>query len=229
MLARAEHPPTNFRADDTRSRNGPLWSLKIRAVCAPCNNGWMNRLETAARPHLTRMMLGLPTPLNADEQRAVAHWLAVKTVVAENRDRSLAVTPADDRHAVMCGAIPAYFTIYVGQHDGNPVGYYRSAHTVAKSPKWPSAEQVANVGASKNIQSTTFTVGAMFAHINASTAPGISVEDLVVAIGVYDKMRLWPVSSDVFNWPQGRVIPADTLHAVARSLNNATATVGRWA
>jgi hypothetical protein len=52
-------------------------------VCRECNNGFLSRLEAAAKPLLRPMMLAeLPTPitLDADGQRTLATW-AVKTAL----------------------------------------------------------------------------------------------------------------------------------------------------
>src|SRR5687768_16748018 len=35
-----------------RNRQGGIHTVRIRAVCRKCNNGWMNRLESEARPTL---------------------------------------------------------------------------------------------------------------------------------------------------------------------------------
>lgn len=158
----------------------------------------------------------------------MAHWIAVKAVVGENRDRSLAVTRPDDRAAMMGGVIPDYFRIYTGRHEAGPVSYYRSSHTVGRFSQKPSENEVIHVGDAKNIQSTTFAVGSMFAHVNASTARGVNVEDIVIAVGVYDNMRLWPISMNVFDWPRGNTLPTEAMNVLAKNLNQATATVGRW-
>ena len=50
-------------------------------VCAACNGGWMERIEDAARPLLTRMIQGSRISLSRDDQDIVARWLALKAIV----------------------------------------------------------------------------------------------------------------------------------------------------
>lgn len=58
----------------------PSIEVKVRRVCAKCNNGWMSRLETAASPYLRPMFAGQPQALDCRAQALVACW-AVKTAL----------------------------------------------------------------------------------------------------------------------------------------------------
>lgn len=54
-------------------------SLTVKAVCGPCNNGFMNGIEAAARPYLSAMICGnLALSISGDAATAIATW-AVKT------------------------------------------------------------------------------------------------------------------------------------------------------
>jgi hypothetical protein len=54
-------------------------SMTVRAVCGPCNNGFMNGIEADARPYLSAMIRGnLAMSLATEGATAVAAW-AVKT------------------------------------------------------------------------------------------------------------------------------------------------------
>jgi hypothetical protein len=54
--------------------------IKVRRVCAECNNGWMNRLERTARPLLRRLIRGDRDILLPPAQKVIATW-AVKTAL----------------------------------------------------------------------------------------------------------------------------------------------------
>jgi hypothetical protein len=61
-------------------RQAPPFSIQVKRVCATCNNGWMNDLETAARPLLEPMIVGRGRALHRDGQRTIATW-AMKTML----------------------------------------------------------------------------------------------------------------------------------------------------
>jgi hypothetical protein len=54
--------------------------LRVKQVCRTCNNGWMSRLETSARPYLQPLLTGTPAILDYLAQSSIAVW-AVKTAM----------------------------------------------------------------------------------------------------------------------------------------------------
>ncbi len=72
---------------------------RVRGICADCNNGWMSRLESAAKPILTPMILGEPVTLSTADQQVVAAWATKTALVLEysHRDRPI-VAPAQLLH-----------------------------------------------------------------------------------------------------------------------------------
>lgn len=60
------------------TKKSSLLTLKTREVCADCNNGWMSRLEEAARPLIRRLAeaapTGRPVVLTLEEARLLAVW-----------------------------------------------------------------------------------------------------------------------------------------------------------
>lgn len=74
------HAWTNPETGDTREWRTDLVDFKAKVVCGPCNNGWMNDLETAARPYLIGMIQGRGRTLHDDGRRLCAYW-ALKTVM----------------------------------------------------------------------------------------------------------------------------------------------------
>lgn len=65
----------------SREWTNDVLDFKANVVCGPeCNNGWMERLETRARPFLEPMIRGRRTMLLPAGARTVAHW-ALKTAL----------------------------------------------------------------------------------------------------------------------------------------------------
>lgn len=68
-----------MREYDTESA---VISVTANAFCGPCNHGWMEKIESAARPFLTDMVLGKSVTLGRNARRSVATWLALKALAA---------------------------------------------------------------------------------------------------------------------------------------------------
>lgn len=214
------HPPTGRANTKARRQNGRLNTLKVRAVCAPCNNGWMNRLEGAVRPLLEPMIAGLPSILSTEAQSILARWISTKTIAAEHFHRQNAITPATERRALMEGAMPTGFRVYVGQHIASPVGYRRSSHTIHRPGAGDLSSTALNGPFAKNIQQITFTIGSMFAHVNASVA-NVCFEEMVI-VHFYQVSRIWPSQSDNFPWPPTRPLTEGQLNDISKSLERIT-------
>ena len=69
-----------FSTDQHDKRPGPSFDVVVRDVCRDCNHGWMERLESQARPILTPMLLDVPRVVTAVEEHIVATW-ATKTML----------------------------------------------------------------------------------------------------------------------------------------------------
>lgn len=181
---------------------GHIATKKFREVCRECNSGWMNRAETAARPLLEKMMRGDFVKLSEAEQVALAQWISIKTIVAEQADRPHAVTPQSNRTQLMqSGLIPSYFRIYVFLHSSEAqTGFHRFATELALlDPSSPSPP--VRVGR-KNTQQVTFAIGKLLVHVTASLMLDFSVEAAIRSPHLVSRNRLWP-RSGYFEWPNG--------------------------
>jgi hypothetical protein len=56
-------------------------TITARCVCKGCNDGWMNDIESAARPALSAMIRGEHVILDQRAQDEVAAWLGLKAIV----------------------------------------------------------------------------------------------------------------------------------------------------
>ena len=80
--ARATISAASSRSPSTSTTfgRGAPFDVVVRDVCRDCNHGWMEKLETQARPILTPMLQDEPRVLTAPEQQVVATW-ATKTML----------------------------------------------------------------------------------------------------------------------------------------------------
>jgi hypothetical protein len=69
----AKHNPKITGVESSKQRQGSTNTIKLYAVCkTECNNGWMSRLDEAAKPLLTPLILGQPAVLSEKSLRTVA-------------------------------------------------------------------------------------------------------------------------------------------------------------
>jgi hypothetical protein len=66
-----------------REYSRPPWRVKVGAVCAECNNGWMSRLESEAKRHAESILLGRAGTTHRAAQMTLAMWATVKVLIAE--------------------------------------------------------------------------------------------------------------------------------------------------
>jgi hypothetical protein len=57
-----------------RQWEADTFDIVARKVCRRCNEGWMNDLERAVRPHLVPLLQGRRWVLDAPAQRIMAAW-----------------------------------------------------------------------------------------------------------------------------------------------------------
>lgn len=57
--------------------------VKAKDICVPCNNGWMERLERAARPMLKPLILGEPCALSTLDGKLLTRWFLKTSVMLE--------------------------------------------------------------------------------------------------------------------------------------------------
>ena len=78
------------------ARPGDSRSKGLKVVCQSCNNGWMSRLQSAAKPYLEPLLVADFVALHRNAQMALAAWAAMFTMVWEFADPPTAcITPAE--------------------------------------------------------------------------------------------------------------------------------------
>jgi len=69
-------------------------SLKVKVVCAHCNNGWLSTLENDAQPHLETMIAGRGMTFSPDVSMKVATWALKMGVLLDHNHPGSKVVPA---------------------------------------------------------------------------------------------------------------------------------------
>ncbi len=196
------------------NRCGSTFTKTVRVVCAGCNNGWMNQLETLVAPILKPMMTSQPHTIHATALLTLVQWLTMKFMVAEHSQRSEAVTQASDRIDFMRRRkIPINMRIWIARCgvDGWGAAYVRHAATVSVDATPPATP-------AKNIHSITFGAGDLLVY-----ASDTSVENLSVDWNVSHPGRVllaFPNPSLSIEWPPAESLSSEQALTLSESLTN---------
>jgi hypothetical protein len=104
-------------AAPTREWSAVEPSFKARVVCAGCNNGWMSRLEVAARRRLVPLMGGVPRALSRVDGEVVARWAAKTALMFQAlepaRNRVVPASIYGDLHVAT--VLPGTLRVWAGR------------------------------------------------------------------------------------------------------------------
>jgi len=200
---------------ETLDRPGLTFTKSIRAVCAPCNNGWMNTIEQAARPVLTPMFNSESLTLTEAMRDALATWCAMKFMVAEHMRRDHHTTPEDVRRQFMNTKVaPDFFRIWALRcgDGGWESGFSRNTAVVSLANKLPDGLSV------RNTQSITWGVGDVLFYHTATLIPNLHFGISPAVDGL--SVQLWPRIPDDIAWPVGRRLHWREGMALAESIKD---------
>jgi hypothetical protein len=169
----------------------PPFTQQVRAVCAPCNNGWMSELEAAAKPILLPLIEGRGGVLDCSEQRIVATWALLKACVFGELHPQERAVPAVYRERLYAEVAPpgAGLWVSLGTYVGQDVGHYayqglRIARSDEDDPEEPTVYFV------------TITVGALVVHVVGSLLEELKFPPAVYATD-FAMAQVWPASPAV--------------------------------
>lgn len=134
-----------------KKRSGDPASIAPRVVCADCNGSWMSRYEELVRPTLTPMIEGSHVTINAEDQLAIAHWAAIKTMVGEYDDQGQRVIDTAEHHRFYTHrTLSPWWKVAIGSYSGDAWRLrYRHAtgHLMPETiPQEQRSERVARKG-----------------------------------------------------------------------------------
>jgi hypothetical protein len=109
--------------------NMPLAGLTVKRVCAACNGGWMNDLETGVQPILRGMIASTLGELTAAAQRTLTAW-GTKTAMAYDLTLKEPVLPDECRRWLVDHGTPPEGTVMLlARYGGRRFPLYASHGT----------------------------------------------------------------------------------------------------
>ena len=117
--------------------------VRIKAVCQPCNNGWMSRLETENKSIIGDFLNDRSLQLDTSQQASLARWTLKTAMVldAVTKERNLFYARSECENLYLKSLIPDRTTIWIGR-------YYDSTFSLDGTEVWidlPATPKVAKV------------------------------------------------------------------------------------
>jgi hypothetical protein len=200
---------------ELQSHNGPTGSRKIRNVCAKCNNGWMSKLESSAKPILIDLMSSKKVFLDFDQQEILSNWIVMISIMAEYTDKATLAIPDNHRYHLMQNKpISDGWRIWIGTYSGIEwkQRYRHQGGVVAlKNIDHVTYFEVAT-------QFSTFVIGSLLIHATSTTIPNHypifdpRISDYLV--------QIWPRIAPSVTWPSPMIISDKNAIDIADNLWN---------
>lgn len=96
QISRSEGYTTDLVNVEYKEHQGDVGTKRVRVVCTDCNNGWMSQIVTAAKPYATSLIRGGNLYLDRECQRAMANWIALSALMANQITKSRHKLPQED-------------------------------------------------------------------------------------------------------------------------------------
>jgi hypothetical protein len=212
--------------------SGTPYSRRLRIVCKTCNNGWMGKLQEAAKPLLVPLLNGSACVIGIAQLMTLSSWAAMSTMVSEyfvTPDKR-AISQSDRGHLWLTGSPPESFKIWIGCYarfrwrgvwfrTGAAIGDEEELAAYSTNDRAPVP----------NTQTTTYIIGQLYIHVLSSPVR-VLVEktdlDPRAFVQIFPASRsnsvvVWPVPSisDVDAYQTSRAI-FDELDRISRLLGH---------
>lgn len=187
------------------------FNSQVKGPCEPCNNSWMEGIESETRPILTPLLENKSRTLDPCDQEVLARWATIRVLMAQlghPPGKPLAILPERYQRFYEVHELPPKAQIWIAQRNGEgswPVTCLTKELFIA-TPE----------SAGPNAYITAFAVG----HV-AFVYWGHEVEDGATAhLGVGMKPYLSPIWPDInpVRWPPDGLLGATGLDAVVKNL-----------
>lgn len=206
--------------DGTRStekvRSGDPHSVTARVVCESCNNGWMSRLQTSAKPVVLPLVTGADARLFRNDLKNLVAWCAMFVMLAEwaSKDRQFAGIAQADRDFLRQSGLPPPrdWRIWVARYvRGDWAGVYQ--HVTVNVVETDEEARAPGVPL-PNTQSTTFVAGELLCHAFSSSFRGAAATNHPPKPFV----QIWPIKQTPLVWPPQTLVDDATADAVSTAL-----------
>jgi hypothetical protein len=196
----------------TERRQGHSGSRKIRKVCNVCNNGWISRVDNAARDALMPILVGdTIADLTVPTQNVIATWLCKMAMVGDLRDPSHSLVVQSDRDWIRTKSEPPVaWRVWMASYSGE------TWRDLALFQQMGRLDMTSVGGLAGYVQSTAIGIGTVFALVLGTEVAGLELD----THGLLH--QIWPARDDLA-WPTIPTITDQQANSVAYVLSQAKA------
>lgn len=125
---------TGEMQETRRTMTGRPFSATVRAVCATCNNGWMNDLENRAEEDLLKLIRGETIEFTLAQRETIALWAAKTALVRQLKDNPSIRRPLVDQFAaVRAQTVPWGTWTFATPAEPSPMPQLRSSQAYVQA------------------------------------------------------------------------------------------------
>lgn len=167
-------------------------------VCAACNSGWMNEIDTGAFPFVSEMIRGNPIQLDQTAQTAVAAWIAKVAVTARAAPHDpLPIEPEWTDWLHQYHSAPQRWHIWIGRYVG-PRPWWYNPHDVRAELGQGSAPPPPGFVRPHGVMAT-LVIGHLIWQIFGMGGPAARFAGIDADEGTLP--AIWPPSLSPLSWP----------------------------
>jgi hypothetical protein len=199
FIHRRGHRP-EFSGPENVEWNTRTADLKVKAVCARCNDGWMEGLDLAAEAvFLTHAVLGhIPLKLNRmSEKETLARWCALVATLLDQATQSTLPNRVHD--ALYAGDVPEDMQAWIFRTvppEGKDVAWSATRHlTITAVGRETGVTHV------RDVYVATFGIKQFVAQVIQPTEADILGGGLSPQGGGAFMRRIWPAPFTPLIWP----------------------------
>ena len=201
-----------------RIRAGKPLGSQVPIACQACNSGWLSQIQQTAKRHLTPLIEGKPTVLDAKAQTTVATWATMATMTGEyihRKQTSIAVTQAERTAFMNINQPLPDWRIWIGHY--HPVGIFGSwihaAAAISNTENGSDIQMGEDNVPTPNTQWSTMFVGRLYIHVASSSAAPDYIRDWNWRTTPRARrllVQVWPVRDKIIAWP---ILPLTSVDA----------------
>jgi len=200
-------------------------TLRVKRLCKDCNNGWMSRLETVAKPLFESILDQQPVAIDPSAQLILARWAAKTAMVLDTIDSNRTWFYDETERLLMCETqiIPQRTSVWIAKCVDHP-NIYSAAKDLWASPN----------NADVHAFATTMGFGSLALQVVSIRVPAKIPANVAVTYdvtgGPWDQtlVQVWPASQNALSWPPKYGLKDELgLEALTERLNPAKKVYGK--
>ena len=184
-----------------KSHQGDPKTRRLHLVCMHhCNSGWISKLEESTKEFLVSLIRGESFVLTAEQQRILAFWITIPTVLWEFTQASSQVISPEERLAIYKKREPPpNWRIWIGQYIGKDWNTRYRHHGLRLVDSRTAHTDIVGL-IPPNFQTSTLQIGEFFINVMSSGVPEMAT--IPADTFTPPRMtRIWPpIVREIF-WP----------------------------